>query len=254
MQITTDALDLDLHIYQNNAGRVQVLNFISQNPKKVVHVKFTHDDQYPLGNHYDAITNVQPDINIRLLSQVAETVYSTQKRASVVSTKVEKEDVIDLTGDDGHSDETFISSDMESTGHFCSGHTTTTVPSTPSADTQSDTSYFSSQMSTHSSYTNSFVPHSTTTQQQTHIPSSTVTFRHFLSDNDSDLDSLMSREPDDEEQYLLESVSRGRPFPTWYFNTFEPQYVTKIPDDINGTCVYKIKVKQHTWHAVSSDK
>ena len=127
MQITTDALDLDLHIYQNNAGCVQVFNFISQNPKKVVHVKFTHDDQYPLGNHYDAITNVQPDINIRLLSQVAETVYSTQKRASVVSTKVEKEDVIDLTGDDGHSDETFISSDMESTGHFCSGHTTTTV-------------------------------------------------------------------------------------------------------------------------------
>ena len=254
MQITTDALDLDLHIYQNNVGRVQVFNFISQNPKKVVHVKFTHDDQYPLGNHYDAITNVQPDINIRLLSEVAETVYSTQKRASVVSTKVEKEDVIDLTRDDGHSDETFISSDMESTGHFCSGHTTTTAPSTPSADTQSDTSYFSSQMSTHSSYTNSFVPHSTTTQQQTHIPSSTVTFRHFLSDNDSDLDSLMSHEPDDEEQYLLESVSRGQPFPTWYFNTFEPQYVTKIPDDINGTCVYKIKVKQHMWHAVSSDK
>ena len=68
MQITTDALELDLHIYQNNTGRVQVFNFISENPKKVVHVKFTHDDQYPLGNHYDTITNVQPDINIRLLS------------------------------------------------------------------------------------------------------------------------------------------------------------------------------------------
>ena len=131
MQITTDALDLDLHIYQNNAGCVQVFNFISQNPKKVVHVKFTHDDQYPLGNHYNAITNVQPDINIRLLSQVAETVYSTQKRSSVVSTKAEEEDVIDLTGDDGHSDETFISSDMESTGRFCSGHTTTAPPTQP---------------------------------------------------------------------------------------------------------------------------
>ena len=47
MQITTDALDLDLHIYQNNVGRVQVFNFISQNPKKVVHVKFKHDDHYP---------------------------------------------------------------------------------------------------------------------------------------------------------------------------------------------------------------
>ena len=28
MQITTDALDLDLHIYQSNVGRVQVFNFI----------------------------------------------------------------------------------------------------------------------------------------------------------------------------------------------------------------------------------
>ena len=64
----------------------------------------------------------------------------------------------------------------------------------------------------------------------------------------------MSRRPDDEEHYLMESVLRGRPFPTWYFNTFEPQYVTKIPDDISGTCVYKIKVKQHMWHAASSDK
>ena len=254
MQITTDALELDLHIYQNNAGCVQVFNFISENPKKVVHVKFTHDDQYPLGNHYDAITNVQPDINIRFLSQVAETVHSTQKRASVLSRKVEEEDVIDLTGNDGHSDETFISSDMDSTGCFCLGHTTTTAPSTPSADTQSDTTYFSTQMSTQSSYTTSFVPVSTSTQQQTQIPSSGVNFQHFLSDNDSDLDSLMSRKPDDEEQYLLESVSRGCPFPTWYFNTFEPQYVSKIPDDINGTCVYKIKVKQHMWHAVSSDK
>ena len=127
-------------------------------------------------------------------------------------------------------------------------------PSTPSTDTQSDTTYFSTQMSTHSSYTTSFVPVSTSTQQQTQIPSSDITFQHFLSDNDSDLDSLMSHELDDEEQYLLKSVSRGRPFPTWYFNTFEPQYVTKIPDDINGTCVYKIKVKQHMWHAVSSDK
>ena len=254
MQITTDALELDLHIYQNNAGHVQVFNFISENPKKVVHVKFTHDDQYPLGNHYDAIANVQPDINIRLLSQVAETVHSTQKRASVLSRKAEEENVIDLTGDDGHSDETFISSDMDSTGCFCLGHTTTTAPCTPSADTQSDTTYFSTQMSTQSSYTTSFVPVSTSTQQQMQIPSSGITFLHFLSDNDSDLDSLMSREPDDEEQYLLESVSRGCLFPSWYFNTFEPQYVSKIPEDINGTCVYKIIIKQHMWHAVSSDK
>ena len=79
MQITIDALDLDLHIYQNNVGCVQVFNFISQNPKRVLHVKFTHDDKYPMGNHYDAITRIQPDINIKLLSEVAATIDSNEK-------------------------------------------------------------------------------------------------------------------------------------------------------------------------------
>ena len=98
MQITTDALELDLHIYQNNAGHVQVFNFISENPKKVVHVKFTHDDQYPLGNYYDAITNVQPDINIRLLSQVAETVHSIQKEPVLSQEKWKREMLLILQG------------------------------------------------------------------------------------------------------------------------------------------------------------
>ena len=252
MQITTDASELDLHIYQNNVGRVQVFNFISQNLKKV-HVKFTHDNRYPMGNHYDAITQIEPDINIKLLSEVASSVHSTKKGDTVLSTK-EEEDIIDITRDDGHSDETFISSDIDSTGHLCSGHTTTTAPSTPSTDTESDTTYFSTQMSTQSSYSTPIVPVSASSQQQMQSTHSGVTFQHFLSDNESDLDSVMSCDPDDEEQYLLVSVSRGHPFPTWYFNTFEPQYVTKIPDDINGTCVYKIKVKQHMWHAASSDK
>ena len=251
MQITTDALDLDLHIYQSNVGRVQVFNFISQNPKRLVHVKFTHDDEYPLGNHYDAIMKVQPDINMKLLSEVAATMDSNVKPNTVLSNKEEEEHIIDLTGDDGHSDETFISSDMECTGHLCSGHTTTTAPSTPSTDTQSDTTYFSTQMSGQPSYSSPFVPVpvSTSTQQDGLFTPSDITFQHFLSDNESDLDSVISRESDDEERYLLESVSRGRPFPTWYFNKCEPKYVTKIPDDINGTSFYK-----HMWHAVSADK
>ena len=109
-------------------------------------------------------------------------------------------------------------------------------------------------MSRQSSYSSLFVPVSTSTQQDALFTPSDITFQHFLSDNESNLDSVISQEPDDEKRYLLESVSRGRPFPTWYFNKFEPKYVTKIPDDINGTCFYKIKVKQHMWHAVSSDK
>ena len=155
MQITTDALDLDLHIYQNNASRVQVFNFTLQNPKKTVHVQFTHDDKYPMGNHYDVITKVDSNVNLNLLSKVAEQFRMTKQ----------EETCIDLTGDDVHSNETYISANIDSTGNLCAGHTTMTAPSTPSTDTQSDTTYFSTQLSTKLAYQPLIMPISTSTQE-----------------------------------------------------------------------------------------
>ena len=98
MQIMADALDLDLHIYQNNSGCVQLFNFTSQKPTETVYLKFTHYNKHLLGNHYDAITKVNSNMNLHLVSKVAEQVL-TSKPA---------ETFIDLTEDDGRSDKTYI--------------------------------------------------------------------------------------------------------------------------------------------------
>ena len=57
-----------------------------------------------------------------------------------------------------------------------------------------------------------------------------------------------------ESQALAENISRGKPFPLWYFENKTPQHVPYLPQDINGTCFYEILVVDHRWHGVTSDR
>ena len=57
--ITADALGLDLYIYQNNQGKIQVLVYSGGTISKSVYLKFTHNDLNPVENHYDAIIKSQ---------------------------------------------------------------------------------------------------------------------------------------------------------------------------------------------------
>ena len=55
MQITVDALHLNMFIYQKSGENIQVLNFKEPESDKIVRVKFTHCNKNSSGNHYDAI-------------------------------------------------------------------------------------------------------------------------------------------------------------------------------------------------------
>ena len=57
-----------------------------------------------------------------------------------------------------------------------------------------------------------------------------------------------------ESQALAENISRGKPFPLWYFENKTPQHVPYLPQDINGTCFYEILVVDHRWHGMTSDQ
>ena len=60
MQITADALRLNLFIYQKSGNNIQVLNFQHPLSNRVVHVRFTHNNLHSLGNHYNSIICVRP--------------------------------------------------------------------------------------------------------------------------------------------------------------------------------------------------
>ena len=57
--VIADALGLDLYIYQNNQGKIQLLKYSGGPISKPIYLKFTHNDLNPIENHYDAILKNQ---------------------------------------------------------------------------------------------------------------------------------------------------------------------------------------------------
>ena len=74
--ITEDALGLDLYIYKNNQGKIQVLKYSGGPISKPIYLKSTHNDLKPVENHYDAI------IHNQLLIENKETFHSKSTIAS----------------------------------------------------------------------------------------------------------------------------------------------------------------------------
>ena len=100
MQITTDCLDLDLNIFQNNSGQIQVYNFTSTNAYYTVNLKFSQNAKHPQGNHYDAITQIPPVKKKPILSNVSD-FYGWEKIKKEKSATIgSSTTVIDLTDED----------------------------------------------------------------------------------------------------------------------------------------------------------
>ena len=94
MQITADALMLNLFIYQKAGENVQVLQFHNPDSQRIVRCKFTHNNQHSGGNHYDAIIcRNAPYSGLDLLSDVAAQqprVSMQEKEGDLNSTKIPK--------------------------------------------------------------------------------------------------------------------------------------------------------------------
>ena len=59
VQIAADALNLNIFIFQNNSGEIELLNYRSSYFGKRVYMKYTHDNRYAVGNHYEPLIKVK---------------------------------------------------------------------------------------------------------------------------------------------------------------------------------------------------
>ena len=99
MQITTDALRLDLNIYQKNNGQIQIYNFTSPKPMFTVNLKFTHDPIHSQVNHYNAITMIPILTSLEEVSKLSGfKAWEEKKKAKYIPPP--KAEIIDLTDDD----------------------------------------------------------------------------------------------------------------------------------------------------------
>ena len=299
MQITVDALNLELFIYQRNGHLTQVLHFKHAESDRIVRVKFTHDNLYPGGNHYDAVVRLmEPQTNLDLISDVAS------KMAKIPS-KPEGNNFIDLTVSDEedteitHTSLTYdkVKDELESSDQELSVHVEdkrgnisspylvpmpppnkylrpdpgqeTSYSGTTESYTHSDETYVSTDLtdpepnsspastpaSTPELERRNPYPRRNSKRHKTsgHIQSSSAT-SSSASDAQYDLqddDFFMADEF--EAKTLTSQISRGRPFPTWYFERTVPELVDAIPLDIDGTQLYRVKTTKNQLTKVTRD-
>ena len=56
VSVIAEVFNLTIHVYQRKTdGKIQVHSFSAENPEKEVHLKFTHNNTAPGGNHYDCV-------------------------------------------------------------------------------------------------------------------------------------------------------------------------------------------------------
>ena len=229
MQITADALRLNLFIYQKSGILTQVLHFQHPMADRIVRVRFTHNNLHSEGNHYDSIICKrpnpprQPDVECVHEEETLSKSPQSTSHTTISSFGKQAEQFVDLTVDDSLSDD----------------------------NAQSDTTYFSPPASVHSS---NGAEHDVFLRppRQTFGSSASDTTRSTLTSSNEDL-SIQSHPMESEMEALLRNICRGKPFPTWYFREMEPEYVPKIPPDIDGIGYYKIRVNKLSWQKVTSD-
>ena len=140
-QITADVMHLDIIIYQNNNGQIQLYHFTrDDNPTQTIRLKFTHN-LHPQGNHYEAIVTKtrksvqQPVSQLEILKEKKEAFFKNPNNTQLTINQIQEPIFIDLTDDnkcisppirrrhhlsgennsstDQWSDETYISSDSK---------------------------------------------------------------------------------------------------------------------------------------------
>ena len=293
MQITADALKLDIFIYQHSLDNIQALHFQHPKSDRVVRLKFTHNNLNPGGNHYDAIVRVsEPQSNLFLISDVAskmEKITPKSHEIDKIPSKAPATAIIDLTlTDDEESHKptnlkeepcnydlligiSSSPSQMPPPSKFLrpdTGHETAYSGSTESYS-HSDETYISTDPDPMSSPSPTAVSTPASTPElirKQYYPLRKVhrrrAARSIISSGTSSMTSDPPCEPLDEDFYmsqefeantLISQISRGKPFPMWYFDTKIPELIDAVPLDIDGTQFYRIKANKNEWHKVTRD-
>ncbi len=68
----------------------------------------------------------------------------------------------------------------------------------------------------------------------------------------SQSESLLLLDPVGEE--AMYGMKKGDEFPTWMFENVTPEVVNKIPEEINGTCFYKVNASPELWSWQMADR
>ena len=213
MQITADALRINLFIYQKSGENIQVLNFQHPLADRIVRVRFTHDNIHSQRNHYDSIICVRPQLPLQSFPSHGNSVItitpqqdcsSTQQDGS--STQYDTSTNTSIINNEcrfhPHQPPPSYSSVMEERARMKKGKIIDLTVDDSDSDLKSDTTYFSPSEGVLSQDEVLFTPPPYT------FTSSSDTTRSTLTSSNEDL-SIKVDPQESEMEALLKNISRG---------------------------------------------
>ena len=274
IQVVSDALGLNVFIYQDNRGLVEVLKICGGALYKDICVKFTHDNKHSIGNHYEPLVKQQLGNSKMKPNEVKiknEEETSNQKQQKYQQSI--PEDASSVHDDPNMVDETSVHDDPslvdEASVHdHPSMVDEASVHDNPSTqeNIQTPTSYAGKY-----EYEDGSIPieqegpldlttknkkqQSETTQ---HIPLPIERRKRILNPEENFGVIFTKEETDDEAQYESEiiddttvfTIKSGKPFPTWLYENINAEFVQQVSDLING---FKLYIVNSTLEDYSDD-
>ena len=236
VQITADALSLEIFILQNNDGSIQILHVPGGRFAKKIYFKFTHNNKYTAANHY-----------ILLIKNHKCQDTTPWPAGYIMKLGIDKQtEVMDLSTSSAHysksrqneetNEELSLPSIVRTLDHMYARDFEECEYEYQDAYEKEEDPYYSSHINSSQM--------STTTQQEEMESDGNESTNNSQYDGEECLDV---------DETPIPGIKKGKPFPTYLWDNLEPIECTEIPKDINGFKKYIVHTSDDTWHDDMAD-
>ena len=245
IQVVVDALGLNIFIYQDNNGYLEVLNVCGGALSKDLCVKFMQDNRHSIGNHYEPIVREVgndekiPSAEVEIENE--ETCNEEQNKEEL-KYKPTSENERSIVHEETIEDEAMIVCEetiKDETPIIWDIPTRTLSGRNSEYEDEGDRTEYGPLDLT-------MKPKKQAETQ--HIPLPTERSK-MVSNPNEDLGLIYTKqeneEPEQEGRPIIDdttviTIRNGKPFPTWLYNNIDAQYVQQIPNLINGFKLYVV--------------
>ena len=244
IQVVADALGLNIFIYQDNNGYLEVLKVCGGALSKDLCLKFTHDNMHSIGNHYEPIVREvgnekNPSAEVEIEN---EETCNEEPNEEELKYKPTIEDEQSIVHEGTIEDEAMIvceetiKDEMPTIWHIPTP--TLSGKNSEYEDEADGTEYGPLDLT--------MKPKKQGETQ--HIPLPTER-RKMVCNPNEDLGLIYTKQENEEPEQggrpiiddtTVVTIKSGKPFPTWLYNNINAQYVQQIPDLINGFKLYVV--------------
>ena len=259
VQIAAHALNINIFIFQNNSGEIQVLNYRCGEFGKKVYMKYSHNNHYSVGNHYEPLVK---------LKKLNRTIPWPSNLMKLNATNNNQELPLDLSQSTQSITEADVPEQSPTEADIptqCSVQLDVSSPiqlvyrKESNCDEEiiyiQNMPVYEDGSDQPTAYININTPDNANVNEDTED-------RDYIPDENQNDSEEVEKEVAEEQinvsqkeiNEALNNFKPGKNFPTWLHKGVKEECVPRIPENINGLKKYKIQVNEDDdWHKLIAD-